>query len=255
MASNSGRSTGRIKLSELTDAELIEFMDSVETDEEADFDSDDDFDDPIYVPDEITPEDDQYVSEMMQGLEDSDIYITQAINMSLNISALDAPTASSTINPIEVEDVFVPVVTTEQNAVIEGDAVFVPVVEAEETVATTEPIPSTSSASKKSIKPAKRPRSPLPSHEATANFFSLKPTRLPQGTLHLLIKRIQTNGSLQHLSNQMRNGREIMVSIWSIPQHPLHLMRIIPKINWKIEYLNWNKLCVTAIHKLLIYGI
>lgn len=55
------RSRKNVKVSELSEEQLLEFMESVESDEEDDFSSDDDIDDPDFVLDEISAEDEQYI--------------------------------------------------------------------------------------------------------------------------------------------------------------------------------------------------
>lgn len=112
---------------------LLDFMDSVESDEEnGDFSSDDDLGDPNYEPDQINPEDERCISQLLRECETTDMFIAQAVNLSLNISALDTPAASSTMTVEEVP------------VVLEDDEEGVTVIE--EIVSTTEAaIPSTSS--------------------------------------------------------------------------------------------------------------
>ena len=50
MASRARRPSERVKLSDLTEEQVLELMDSVETGEEEDFSDDDDFNDPAYNP-------------------------------------------------------------------------------------------------------------------------------------------------------------------------------------------------------------
>lgn len=99
--SRSRRTTSqRVKLSELTEEEIREFMDSVESDDDdGDFSSDDSMVDPTFEPDDISPEDEDAIDRCLQNLENTDMFIAQAVNLSLNLSSLDAPSASSTLMP------------------------------------------------------------------------------------------------------------------------------------------------------------
>lgn len=147
--------TGRVRLSDISDEDLAEFMDSVETDD--DYSSDDTLDDPNYEPEAISAEDAHAISQCLHDMDHqtSDMFIANAVNLSLNLSGMDLPSASSTAH-------------FNHSAAI---------VAAEETVSTeeeqtVEPIPSTSFIQLTST-PAhsKRPRSPLPSIETTGPVF------------------------------------------------------------------------------------
>lgn len=80
-----------MKLSELTDDQLVEFMDSVDSeDDDGDFSSDDDMKDPNYEPNEISPEDDHCISQCLRDMgETTDMFIAHAVNLSLNISIIN----------------------------------------------------------------------------------------------------------------------------------------------------------------------
>lgn len=146
------RNRNRFNISAMTDEQLMEFMDSVETDEENDFSRDDEDKDPNYMPDEISPEEEHCISQCIRDMDNSDMFIARAIDMSLNISALDAPSGSSTLVGItETENV--------EN------------IQVEETVTTSAPEEPVASTSAK--KPAKRARSPLPMVESSG------PTNVP----------------------------------------------------------------------------
>ncbi|XP_036346255.1 uncharacterized protein LOC118755529, partial [Rhagoletis pomonella] len=85
--------SSRIKLSELTEEQLQEIMDSIDTDAENDFSSDDDIADPEYMPEGIDPEDEHIISQCIKDIDDSDIFIDGALDMSLNTSALETSLA------------------------------------------------------------------------------------------------------------------------------------------------------------------
>lgn len=147
----------KFNLSNMNDDELQEFMDSVETDESdsGDFSSGDEFNDPDYIPDEISAEEEQCISQAIREMnagETSDFFI-QAVNMSLNV--YDLPPASSTI--IET------VAATETVETTEAIASTSQAMETLEIAEETETVESTTS----HFKPQKRPRSPLPSIEIT----------------------------------------------------------------------------------------
>lgn len=61
------RSRKKLNVSNLSDEQLMEFIESVETDEDVDFSSDDDINDPDFVLDEISSEVERYIS-MMKSL-------------------------------------------------------------------------------------------------------------------------------------------------------------------------------------------
>ena len=61
-------------------------MDSVATDDDEDFGSDDDFDDPDYLPDEIRPE---------HQLNEANEFFVQAVSLSVNLSATSSELLST----------------------------------------------------------------------------------------------------------------------------------------------------------------
>lgn len=138
----------RVDLEELSEEQLLQLIDSV--DDGDDCDSDDNVVDPDYVNDSIEPDtleegDEQVIAECideMNAAETTDAFI-QAINLSLNLSAMEQPVASST---------------------------FVQNFSAVETVVTQEPFTSNATM----IKAPKRARSPLPIIET--NGPSVQPT-------------------------------------------------------------------------------
>lgn len=151
MAGRPIRERKQVKLSDLTEDELIEFMDSVESGE--DYSTDDEYDDPTFAPNEISaheisPEEEECIQECIQNMENSDAFIAEAANFSLNISAIEPPSASSTLNPAEAARI---------------EYVDVPVFEEQAA-----DVPTTSTAVQK---PGKRPRSPLPFLETTGPIY------------------------------------------------------------------------------------
>ncbi|XP_039968476.1 uncharacterized protein LOC126763933 isoform X2 [Bactrocera neohumeralis] len=79
-------------------------MESVETDEEADFSSDDDMNDPDFEPNEISPEDERYISEVVHQIdEDESAFLNKADKFSLNLSAIKEDLPSTSPNE-EVEE-------------------------------------------------------------------------------------------------------------------------------------------------------
>lgn len=134
----------KVNMSKLSDDELLDFMDSVESDE--DFSSDDSLLDPDFNPDAITTLQQNAIDEYVEQLENrgEEYYISHAVNVSLNISSDDIPSASSTMNPIEE-------IAAEE--IVETQAVA-------STSAATQP-------SKSFFKTPKRPRSPLPAAESS----------------------------------------------------------------------------------------
>ncbi|CAG9830113.1 unnamed protein product [Diabrotica balteata] len=135
----------------MTEDEIQELMDSVETDSSGDYSSDDPDIDPDYEQDEIAPDDmiTECIREMQAG-ETSDYFI-QNVNMSLNISDIETPAASSTmLTAVQIEaDECVESLKKEEA----GPSRCM------------KAIPSTSVADvahAASSKPKKRPRSPLP---------------------------------------------------------------------------------------------
>lgn len=183
-----------VKLSELSDEEIREFMDSAETDSESDYDSDDDVNDPNYIPDEITPEIPEQITpeipdevtpispedERAISMYLKEISIGNVADFSLNISSLDAPPASSTFREGKFQlcytvstlyskfhivffTVYVPVEQDDIEAVLSEEEVEpIP-----STSIAVEPVPSTSRAVPSILNPSKRARSPLPSLEVT----------------------------------------------------------------------------------------
>lgn len=149
-----------IKVSELSDEQLLEFMESVQTDEEDDSSSDDGIKDPDFEPDEISAEDEHYISQVVHQInEHESTFINEAADFLLNISEITGafPSASSTLHPelnVSNEEV---VVTTEEVEKALGKVVLHDEVLHEE-----EPSTSTSR-----FKPPKRARSPLPEIECT----------------------------------------------------------------------------------------
>lgn len=129
----------RVNLEELSEEQLMEFIDSVESDVDS-VGSDDSVADPDFVFDSILSESDEQAIEActdeMNEAENTDAFV-QAINLSLNLNELEAPAASSTF----VHDVAA--------------------LETVETVETQEPSTSTAT------RATKRGRSPLPTVEAT----------------------------------------------------------------------------------------
>lgn len=142
----------KINLEEMSDEQLLELIESVET-PDGSFDSDDSVADPTYVYNietDILPEDaEQAIAECVHNMgvaRTTDEFLEA--NFSLNLSTMDIPAANSTF----VEDV--------------------PVVE---TVATQEPSTSYATTKKASFK-CKRARSPLPTAEATG--LSVQPNQI-----------------------------------------------------------------------------
>lgn len=98
----------RIKLSDLSDEEIADFMDSVPTESEGeDFDSDDEMDDPNYEPDDIielieSSEHDETINQMLgnpnlTSIVDPDLTsMVEAVSISLHLSSIGLPPASST---------------------------------------------------------------------------------------------------------------------------------------------------------------
>lgn len=159
---NRAKRAGVFKTGDLTPEEVLLFMEATESGSE--YDDDDDLifsdaeNDADYDPhvDEISPEDDIAIDLHLQAAGNDTRMLADAINMSLNLSLDDTPSASSTMHPILS-------------------------LSHEEEVETTEPQPSTSVAvdvrpanvATATGRPAKRLRSPLPSMEA------IGPTILP----------------------------------------------------------------------------
>ncbi|CAG9841144.1 unnamed protein product [Diabrotica balteata] len=104
MAGNNSWRQKKFNLSVMTEDEIQERMDSVETDSSGDYSSDDPDIDPDYEQDEIAPDDmiTECIREMQAG-ETSDYFI-QNVNMSLNISDIQTPAASSTmLTAVQIE--------------------------------------------------------------------------------------------------------------------------------------------------------
>lgn len=116
----------------MSDEQLKELMESVETDKEVHFSSDDDLDDPDYIVDD---KDDQCISRCVREMidaESSDIFL-EGINTSLNISSIDnRPSTSALALVVMGTSTSTPVVSTVRTSI---------------------------------VKPQKRARSPLPSVE------------------------------------------------------------------------------------------
>lgn len=91
-----------IKPSELSDEQVEEFVNSVDSDLEEDVSGDESAheDDSDYVPDQISPEDDEAIERHLNQCRDSTNLFIDAINISLNLS--DIPSASSTLIPTQV---------------------------------------------------------------------------------------------------------------------------------------------------------
>lgn len=105
MAGRTRKPSERIirKLSALTEEQVVELMESIDTDDEQDFSDDVEFIDPDYNPTEISPEDERCISQCLKDLETTDAFIAQAVNMSLNLTALeDMPSASSTLTAANI---------------------------------------------------------------------------------------------------------------------------------------------------------
>lgn len=144
----------KFNLEKLSDDQLIEFINSVESEDEI-YSSDDSVFDPDYVVDNIEPDsldelpknDEQATEECIQEMneaETTDAFL-QAVNLSINISEIENPAASST---------------------------FVLGIAADETEQ--EPSTSTAIITNSRLKSPKRARSPLPTFEATGP--SVQPT-------------------------------------------------------------------------------
>ncbi|XP_050503221.1 uncharacterized protein LOC126882370 [Diabrotica virgifera virgifera] len=133
--------TKRFRLGDLTDEQIEQLMNSVETDEETDYDSDDSVKDPDFVVDDIEKD---VIAECLNEMENADT--TDQFLDGLHISAFDVPSASSifTGNNENYDEVGVDVehqtkIRAENKAELQ--------------------------ASTSSSRPAKRMRSPLPIHE------------------------------------------------------------------------------------------
>ena len=99
MSINRRKTTKRVRLGELTDEEIQQFMDFTGSDEEnEDFSSDDDFNDTNYGPDNISPEDDQAIDKYLMELKTSNMCIAQAVHLSLNLSSLG-------LSPADIDDI------------------------------------------------------------------------------------------------------------------------------------------------------
>lgn len=113
------------KLSELTEDQVLDFLDSVQTDEEVESSSDEDFSDSELVLDEITPEDEarQYTEpcqakeitqhneiyaeeECISEILKNDVFFNN--ELSVNLSGLECPSASTSISS-EVPIVSMPI--------------------------------------------------------------------------------------------------------------------------------------------------
>lgn len=150
MEGRARRPSERIKLSELTKEQVLELMDSIETDEEEDLSDDDNANDPNYDPAEIPPEDAKCISLCLKEMETADAFIAEAVTMSLNLTEIEnMPSTSSTLTVANIA----PYVTEETVATTHE-------IVAEETVgSTTQTVPSSSHQTQK------RACSPLPSME------------------------------------------------------------------------------------------
>lgn len=137
----------KFNLSKLSDEQLKELMDSVETDEEYedDFNSDNDYNEPDYYPNEISAEDDHSISQCIREMQDEQCnFSMQDVSISFNISSIDdEPSASNSIT-----------ITTATEIAVNTEA---------ETSTSTNSEALTVSGSK----PQKRARSPLPLVENT----------------------------------------------------------------------------------------
>lgn len=170
----------RVNLNELTDDELLEFIDSVESENEM-YDSDGSVTDPDYVIDHIKPDDtllDVDEQEIMEGIDEKNAAdIKNAIEDGINIktddtlSLIDEQAIMEGIeemNAADNTDAFIQAINISMNiSDIEQlthsfliDDVAVETIE-------TQPTTSTGIATNTLFKPAKRCRSPLPTVEDT----------------------------------------------------------------------------------------
>lgn len=170
------RRSKRFVTEDLSDEHAQEFINSHESDEEIDYNSDDSILDPTFVPDAIERDEslDAAVNDMVAA-ESTNAYIDAAsVDLSaLDITAIENPIASSTLRkhfgPLEYD------VIDDIDLLSSGEElVDVPVIHGEVAdlppgyeIIAEGPEPSTSCARTSSHKPKKRLRSPLPTIETT----------------------------------------------------------------------------------------
>lgn len=146
----------RVRLEVLSEEELIEFIDSVQTDEESSED-DDSVVDPDYVVDNIET-DSSAEHEIHQCIEKMSAEDSSAFVQAMNFSLIDItnvePAASSTF-------------VAPDNESVTANETVVGSIETVEVEVEDEVQPSTSTAEKEHFKPPKRARSPLPVIEET----------------------------------------------------------------------------------------
>lgn len=135
----------KVNLEELSDEQLLEFIDSVDSDDDI-YSSDDSVNDPDYIVDNIEPDTTAELSksdenaidnciDVMNEAETTDAFV-EAINFSMNISEIPSSTLVMDVAAVE-------------------------------TVDTEGPSSSTPTTTNARFKPAKRARSPLPTVETT----------------------------------------------------------------------------------------
>lgn len=104
------RNNRRFKLSALNDDELVEFLEALDTEEvldtegaldEEELTSEDEEIASNYGTDEINQEDEECISECINQMQNSTMFFSQTLNMSLNISALDVASTSTSKGAIK----------------------------------------------------------------------------------------------------------------------------------------------------------
>lgn len=201
MAERTRKPSERIKLSALTEEQVVELMESIDTDDEEVFSDDDELVDPDYNPAEISPEH-----------ETTDAFIAKAVNMSLNLTK-EMPCASSTLTAANIEPY-----------IIDETVATLPEVVAETVATTTQAVASSSHQTQK------RARSPLPSMETTG------PTSTPSaggftgasnGYYFLFYFFHFTNSNLiTDIESIAKNSKEFSKILWRKQSTCLHVNEV-----------------------------
>lgn len=167
------------KLSELSDEQIQELIDSVESNFENDDEtsdspdySDDSIADPNYNPDPIELEVDELIDNAIQDMnlgESSHAFIGNQSNLSFDITSA----ASSTLHPAAVYEIVDDVNWVSPDETATENVIFIPL-DADTAIefaaansAEDEEVAAATSSAVRSFKPAKRARSPLPAIEAS----------------------------------------------------------------------------------------
>lgn len=141
----------KFNLCSLTDEEIADLMNSIETDDEFEEDSDNSIEDPDYrCDDNLKPEENAMIDDCLQLIDSSSL--VNAIDLSMNVGDF-----SSNITDVS-QQVSVTVTNEKENAVPQDNIIT----ELPESISAKPQIEATTS-----LKPKKRARSPLPSVEAS----------------------------------------------------------------------------------------